>query len=70
MKTEFTEVTETRKHLSFEIPPDVVEAEIARVAQGYSQERARAGLPAGQGAGRASSGSATRTRFCTTSRTT
>lgn len=37
MKTEFTEVSETRKHLSFEIEPDVVEAEIARVAQGYSK---------------------------------
>ena len=38
MKTEFTEVSETRKHLSFEIPRDVVEAEIARVAQGYSRK--------------------------------
>jgi trigger factor len=37
MKTEFTEVSETRKHLTFEIEPDVVEAEIARVAQGYSR---------------------------------
>lgn len=37
MKTEFTEVSETRKHLTFEIPPDVVEAEIARIAQGYSK---------------------------------
>jgi trigger factor len=37
MKTEFTEVSETRKHLTFEIEPDVVEAEIARVAQGYSK---------------------------------
>jgi trigger factor len=37
MKTEFTEVSETRKHLSFEIPPDMVEAEIARIAQGYTR---------------------------------
>ncbi|HUF47474.1 MAG TPA: trigger factor [Vicinamibacterales bacterium] len=37
MKTDFTEVSETRKHLSFEVPPDVVEAEMARVAQGYSR---------------------------------
>lgn len=37
MKVEFTEVSETRKHLSFEIPPEVVEAEIARVAQDYSK---------------------------------
>jgi trigger factor len=37
MKTEFTDVSETRKHLTFEIPPDVVDAEIDRVAKGYSR---------------------------------
>jgi FKBP-type peptidyl-prolyl cis-trans isomerase (trigger factor) len=37
MKTEFTEVSETRKHLSFEIPAEAVDAEIARVAQAYSE---------------------------------
>ena len=37
MKTEFTEVSDTRKNLSFEIPPDVLDAEIDRVAQGYSR---------------------------------
>ncbi len=37
MKTEFTEVSETRKHLSFEIPAEAVDAEIARVAQAYSR---------------------------------
>lgn len=37
MKTEFTDVSETRKHLSFEIPPDVVDAEIARVAKTYAR---------------------------------
>src|SRR5262245_22401663 len=37
MKTEFTEVNETRKNLSFEIPSDVVDAEIDRVAKGYSR---------------------------------
>lgn len=37
MKTEFTEVSETRKQLSFEIPPDVVEVEIDRVARAYTQ---------------------------------
>lgn len=37
MKADFTEVSETRKHLSFEVPPDVVEAEIDRVAQGYTR---------------------------------
>ena len=70
MKTEFTEVTETRKHLSFEVPPDVVDAEIERVAKGYTRTRARAGIPAGQGARVASSSSATGTRSSTTWRTT
>ncbi|MCC7009423.1 MAG: trigger factor [Acidobacteria bacterium] len=37
MKTEFTEVSETRKHLSFEIEPGVVSAEIDRVARAYSR---------------------------------
>jgi trigger factor len=37
MKTEFTDVSETRKHLTFEIPPDVVDAEINRVAKGYTK---------------------------------
>lgn len=37
MKTEFTDVSETRKHLSFEIDPDIVRAEIDRVAQAYSR---------------------------------
>jgi len=38
MKTDFTEVSETRKSLSFEVPPETVEAEIARVAKGYSRQ--------------------------------
>jgi trigger factor len=37
MKTEVTEVSETRRQLSFEIPSEVVENEIARVAKGYSK---------------------------------
>ena len=37
MKTELTDVSETRKHVTFEIEPDVVDAEIARVASGYSK---------------------------------
>jgi trigger factor len=37
MKTELTDVSETRKHVSFEIDPDVVAAEIDRVARGYSR---------------------------------
>ena len=38
MKTEFTEVNETRKQLSFEVPQDVVEAEIARVTKSYAKQ--------------------------------
>jgi trigger factor len=38
MKTEFTDVSDTRKHLSFEIEPDVISAEIDRVAKGYSRK--------------------------------
>jgi trigger factor len=37
MKTELTDVSETRKHVTFEVDPDVVDAEIARVARGYSK---------------------------------
>ncbi len=37
MKHEFSEISETQKQLTFEIPPDVVEAEIARVAAGYAR---------------------------------
>jgi trigger factor len=37
MKTELTDVSETRKHVSFEVEPDVVTAEIDRVAQGYTR---------------------------------
>src|SRR5580765_173588 len=37
MKTEIAEVSETRRHLTFEVPSDVVETEIARVAQSYAR---------------------------------
>ena len=37
MKTEFTEVSDTRKNLSFEVPSEVVEAAIDRVAKGYGR---------------------------------
>ena len=37
MKTEFTDVSETRKHLSFEVPPDIVAQAIDRVARNYSK---------------------------------
>src|SRR5688572_22220358 len=38
MKTEFTDLSETRKTLTIEIPSDVVAAEINRVAKGYSKQ--------------------------------
>ena len=38
MKTEFTDVTDTQKTLTIEIPSDVVDAEIARVARDYSKQ--------------------------------
>jgi trigger factor len=38
MKIEFTEVSETQKHLSFEVPPDAVATEIQKIAQGYSRQ--------------------------------
>jgi len=42
MKTELTDVSETRKSLTFEIPQDVVDAEINRIAKTYS---AKARIP-------------------------
>src|SRR5687767_2140764 len=38
MKTEFTDLSETRKTLTIEIPSDIVAAEINRVAKGYSKQ--------------------------------
>ena len=38
MKTEFTDVSETQKTLTIEIPSDVVDAEINRVAKGYTKQ--------------------------------
>ena len=38
MKTEFVDVNETRKNLRVEIPSDVVDAEIDRVARDYSRK--------------------------------
>jgi trigger factor len=37
MKHEFTEISDTRKALSVEVPPDMVEAEIERTAQKYGK---------------------------------
>jgi trigger factor len=38
MKTEFVDVSETEKHLTIEIPSDVVDAEIDRIARGYTKQ--------------------------------
>ena len=38
MKTEFADVNETRKTVRVEIPPDVVDAEIERLARDYSRK--------------------------------
>jgi trigger factor len=38
MKTEFTDISETQKTLTVEIPSDVVDAEINRVAKSYSKQ--------------------------------
>ena len=37
MKIELTEVSETQKHLSFEVPSEDVASEIQKVTQGYSR---------------------------------
>jgi trigger factor len=38
MKTELVDINETRKNLKIEIPPDVVDAEINRIARDYSRK--------------------------------
>jgi trigger factor len=38
MKTEFTDVNDTQKTLTIEIPSDIVDAEINRVAKGYTKQ--------------------------------
>jgi trigger factor len=37
MKVELTDVSETKKTLTVEVPPDVVESEISRITQGYAR---------------------------------
>jgi trigger factor len=37
MKTEFTDVSETRKHVTFEVPADVVDSEITRMTEAYGR---------------------------------
>src|SRR5688572_2599962 len=48
MKTEFTDVTETQKTLTIEIPSDVVDVEIARIAKGYSKQAKLPGFRPGK----------------------
>ncbi len=48
MKTEFTDVSETQKTLTIEIPSEVVDAEINRVAKGYSKEARLPGFRPGK----------------------
>jgi trigger factor len=48
MKTEFTDVSETQKTITIEIPSDVVAAEINRVAQGYSKQAKLPGFRPGK----------------------
>jgi trigger factor len=38
MKTEFTDINETQKTLTIEIPSDIVDAEINRIAKGYTKQ--------------------------------
>lgn len=48
MKTEFTDVTETQKTLTIEIPSDVVDAEIDRVARDYTKQAKLPGFRPGK----------------------
>lgn len=38
MKVELTDVSETKKTLTVEVPPEVVDTEIARITQGYARQ--------------------------------
>src|SRR5215813_5553772 len=48
MKTEFQNVSETQKNLVIEIPSDVVDAEIDRIAKGYSKQARLPGFRPGK----------------------
>ncbi len=48
MKTEFQDVSETQKTLTIEIPSDIVDAEIDRVAKGYSKKARLPGFRPGK----------------------
>ncbi len=48
MKTDLTDVTETQKTISIEIPTDVVDAEFDRVARGYTKQARLPGFRPGK----------------------
>ena len=48
MKTEFTDISETQKALSIEIPTEVVDAEINRVARSYIKQARLPGFRPGK----------------------
>ena len=48
MKTEFQDVSETQKKVTIEIPSDIVDAEIDRVAKGYSKQARLPGFRPGK----------------------
>ena len=48
MKTEFTDVSETQKTITIEIPSDVVDAEINKIARGYSRQARLPGFRPGK----------------------
>jgi len=48
MKTEFTDISETQKALSIEIPTEVVDAEINRVARSYTKQARLPGFRPGK----------------------
>src|ERR687896_1773829 len=48
MKTEFTDVSETQKTITIEIPTEVVDAEIDRIARGYTKKARLPGFRPGK----------------------
>ena len=48
MKTELTDISDTRKTLAIEIPTDIVDAEIDRVARGYTKQARLPGFRPGK----------------------
>jgi trigger factor len=48
MKTELVDVTETQKHITIEIPSDVVDQEIDRITKGYSKQARLPGFRPGK----------------------